>query len=221
MNMYSIRILFICTFFLFSLHLYSQSLWVESNPYSAGQNVKVGTIVKIVLKDSLKTEYFYESNKDDTHTIKSFPDKKFNPEMIPYTSDRSIAKKSNGKSKSKGSVVGVVSAVVTEIDNATGNLTIEGTRESLFDDQMYILKVSGLVAPLDLREDRSITSELIANFKLEFQGSPVKSVIHDPDVQMNKITNPDGTTIEKGELSDADKQKILFKYLKRMLGESE
>jgi hypothetical protein len=90
------------SFLLFSSGIFSQgnSMWVDSNPYSTGQQgLQVGAIVRVILKDGIKAEYTYEAGKDETITIKSAPDKKSIPEIMGYNMDRTIAGKKNGKEK--------------------------------------------------------------------------------------------------------------------------
>lgn len=207
--------------FLFITSLYSQSIWEDSNPYSTGQNLKIGSIIKVEFKDNFQSEYFYESNKDDTHTIKNAPDKKIIPEMTGYHSDRSIAQKGNGKSKSKNKIIGTMSAIISEKDEETGNYVLSGTRTAQMDDQLYELKVSGVISSSDLKENKTVSSESIANLKLELRTSPVKKSLTDPDIQMKSYKDRSQKDIPKAEVSDEEKQKILLKNMKRMLGESE
>ncbi|MCC6274435.1 MAG: flagellar basal body L-ring protein FlgH [Leptospiraceae bacterium] len=198
-----------------------QSLWVDKDPYSSGQKIKVGSIVKVVLKDGLKSEYEFEGKKDETHTIKSVPDKKIIPDLTPFNSDRSLAKKKNGKSKTSGKILGTISVLVTEIEQATGNLILAGTKETYIDKEKNVLRLTGIASPKDLKEDKIISSDSIANLKMEFQGSISEEILKSPDVRLKETKNPDGTVSVKAELSENEKQEIILKNLKRMLGESE
>ena len=94
-------------FLLISFGIFSEgnSMWVDSNPYSTGQQgLQVGAIVRVILKDGIKAEYTYEAGKDETITIKSAPDKKSIPEIMGYNMDRTIAGKKNGKEKSNSKI---------------------------------------------------------------------------------------------------------------------
>ncbi|MCE9502091.1 MAG: endoflagellar basal body L-ring protein, partial [Leptospira sp.] len=70
-------------------------------------------------------------------------------------------------------------------------------------------------------EDRTVSSDLIANLKLEFQGSVSKEMMEDPEVVIKENQNPDGSITYKAELSEKVKQMLILKNIKRMLGESE
>ncbi len=212
---------FLIGFVIFQSNLFSQSLWVDSDPYSSGQKVKFGSIVKVIVKDGLKSEYEFEGKKDETHTIKSVPDKKIIQDLTPFNSDRSVAKKKNGKSKSSGKILGTISVLVTEVDPATGNLILAGTREIYIDKEKNVLRLTGVASPKDLRDDKVISSDSIANLKMEFQGSISEEILKSPDVRLKETKNPDGTVTVKAELSENEKQEIILKNLKRMLGESE
>ena len=205
----------------FSFSLFSQSLWIDTDPYSSGQKIKVGSVIKVVLKDGLKSEYEFEGKKDESHTIKSIPDKKIVSDLTPFNSDRSLAKKKNGKSKSSGKILGSLSVLVTEIDPNTGNLIIAGTKETYIDKEKNVLRLTGIASPKDLKEDKIISSDLIANLKMECQGSISEEILTSPDVRLKETKNPDGSVSVKAELSENEKQEIILKNLKKMLGESE
>ncbi|MDX1958298.1 MAG: flagellar basal body L-ring protein FlgH [Leptospiraceae bacterium] len=216
-----------------SLSLFSQSLWNDVSPYSTGQKgqrgAQVGSIIRVVIKEGIRGEYIFESKKDETVTIKHAPDKKIIAEQMGYNFDRSIARHGNGKERSGGKIVGVIAVTVTEIEAETGNLIIEGEREVSFDKGRNNLRISGKFSPLDLKDGNTITSDLIANLVMEYTASPVPLDLNDPDVKMKPAkmpdgtpqVNPDGTPMEKAELNETEKQKVIMKNIKRLLGESE
>ncbi|MCB1176330.1 MAG: flagellar basal body L-ring protein FlgH [Leptospiraceae bacterium] len=210
--------------------LYSQSLWVETNPYSTGtQGLKQGAVLRILLKDGIKADYRYESGKDDTITIKSAPDKKIVPELMGYNYDRSIAAKVNGKEKSNFKIIGAMAVTVKSIDPNSGVLTVEGIREATFDKGKSSLKLSGKVSQEDIKGGNTIPSDLVADLKLEYSSSPVEKKLNDPNIQMkpaldpkgNQIIGPDGQPVQKAELSENEKQKIILNNIKKLLGESQ
>lgn len=217
--------------FISAINLYSQgnSLWVDSNPYSTGQSgLQVGAIVRVILKDGIKADYTYESGKEDTMSLKSAPDKKIVPELMGFNADRSITGKKIGKEKSNNKIIGAMSAQVTGQDES-GNLIINGFRESTFDTGKSSLKITGKVSPGDIRDGNSVESDRVADLKLEYIASPIEKNLKDPDIQMKPaldpkgkpIIGPDGQPVQKAELSETEKQKIILKNIKRLLGESE
>jgi flagellar L-ring protein FlgH len=219
--------------FILGNNLFSQSLWMDTNPYSSGQKgqrgAQVGSIVRVVIKEGIKGEYIFESKKDETVTIKHAPDKKIIAEQMGYNFDRSIARNGNGRERSGGKIVGVIAVQVTEIEPETGNLLIEGTREVSFDKGRNNLRISGKFSPLDLKDGNTIYSDLIADLVMEYTASPKPLDLQEPDVKMKPAkmpdgtpqVNPDGTPMEKAELNETEKQKVIMKNIKRLLGESE
>jgi flagellar L-ring protein FlgH len=213
--------------------LFSQSLWNDISPYSTGQKgqrgAQVGSIIRVVIKEGIRGEYIFESKKDETITIKHAPDKKIIPEQMGYNFDRSIARVGNGKERSGGKIVGTIAVVVTEIEAQTGNLVIEGQREVSFDKGRNNLRLSGKFSPLDLKDGNTITTDLVADLVMEYTASPKPLDLQEPDVEMKPATmpdgtpqvNPDGTPMEKAELNETEKQKVIMKNIKRLLGESE
>jgi flagellar L-ring protein precursor FlgH len=223
-----------CSMLLFSVtNVFAQSLWIDNNPYSTGQKgqrgAQKGAIIRVILRDTVKGEYLFESGKDETITIKYAPDKKIIAEQMGYNYDRSIARKSNGKERSGGKVVGVMAAEVVSDPDSAGNLTIKGIKETTFDKGRNSLEISGKFSPLDLKDGNTITSDLIADFKLIYNAGPVPLNLDDPEVEMKPAkmpdgtqqVNPDGTPMEKAELNETEKQKVIMKNIKRLLGESE
>jgi flagellar L-ring protein FlgH len=216
-------------FFFISLHFCStfavvnaQSLWVDRNPYTNGQDIRLGSIIRVVIKDGLKGDYVYEAGKDDSFVIRSHPDKKIVDEMRGFTADRSFAHRQNGKSKSTAKIIGAMSVLVTEVDPVTGLLTLSGTREVGFDNAKNSLKLSGKVSPLDVKDDKTVMSDMVANLKIEYQTAPTKENLTDPDIKLKTKKNANGTeTIQKAELSNDEKQAIILKNMKRLLGESQ
>ena len=209
-------------FIIFPFTIFSQTLWVERNYYSTGQDLKIGSVVHVIIKDSIRGEYVYDGGKDDSFVIRSHPDKKFIPDNPSFNADRSIANKQTAKARTVGKVLGSMSVLVTEIDPLNGNLTLNGTREVQFDSGKSNLKLTGKISPNDLKEDRTIPSELIANLKIEYQAGPNKESITDPDIKLKKKKNANGTAeIQKAELTEDEKQTIILKNLKRLLGESQ
>lgn len=219
-------ILLTCIFNL--TYLYSQSLWLDSNPYTTGQEgMKVGSVIRVILKEGIKAEYTYEAGKDETLTIKSAPDKKLVPEIMGYNTDRSIAAKNNGKEKSNSKILGAMAVQVVEI-TPEGMLVVAGSREATYEKGKSSLKLTGRISPSDIRGN-SISSEFIADLKLEYKAAPISKELSDPNVQLKPalapngkpIIGPDGEPLQKAELSENEKQKIILKNIRKMLGESE
>lgn len=201
--------------------LQAESLWKDKDPYSYPKTIQPGTVVKVVLKNGLRVEYESEYKATFDNDIKTVPDKKLVPDLPNYTANATYMRSKVGKSKSQGKVVGVMAVLVTGIDPGTGNLELEGSRVFNLSEERINLRLSGTISPEDLDKNRFIASDLIANLRVEYQGTLNPKELNDPNIQMKRITNPDGTVTEKAEISDKEKQEIILKNIKRLLGESE
>lgn len=201
--------------------LHAESLWKDKDPYSYPKTIQPGTVVKVVLKNGLRVEYESEYKATFDNDIKTVPDKKLVPDLPNYTANSTYMRSKVGKSKSQGKVVGVMAVLVTGIDPGTGNLELEGSRVFNLSEERINLRLSGTISPEDLDKNRFIASDLIANLRVEYQGTLNPKELGDPSIQMKRITNPDGSVTEKAELSDKEKQEIILKNIKRLLGESE
>jgi flagellar L-ring protein precursor FlgH len=178
-------------------------------------------VIQVILKDGIKAEWESEVKTDSKIDIKSVPDKGYVPNLKDYTMNSSSARGGKGKNVTKGKVIGSLSAVITNIDPVSGNLSLEGTRESYFDSERAVLRISGLVYPEDINASRTVSSDRIANLRLEFQGSVQQKELTNPEINMTKKVNPDGSVSNEVEISEEAKQAIILKYIKKMLGESQ
>ncbi|WCL48082.1 flagellar basal body L-ring protein FlgH [Leptospira sp. GIMC2001] len=210
----------IMTDFLVSQESSSFSLWNDRNPYSNSQEIKNGEIIQILFAEPIKAEYQSEYKSSNDHKIMSNPDKKMIEEMKGYESDQSIARNSNTKSKTSGRVIGKMAVKVTGFDTVTDNIEIEGRRESRFDNDRQVLSVRGTISRKDLGMNRTIDSARVANLEINYSAHGTPRNLQNPDVGLKPTTNPDGTTGFSANLSDTEKQELLLKYMKRMLGES-
>ncbi len=198
----------------------SLSLWKDTNPYSASQSIQIGDILTIHFREGLKVEYEAEYKADSDHKIMANPDKKMIPEMKGYESDQSIARRSNAKSKTNGKISGTMAVRVVGFDTVSDVVEIEGRREIRFDNDRQSLSIRGVVSRKDIDSSRSIAYNKIANLEIQYIGHPIPRIIQNPEIGLKTIRNPDGSTSVSSELSDTEKQEILLRYIKRLLGES-
>lgn len=201
--------------------LFADSLWKDKDPYSYPKNISPGSVIKVVLKQGLKVEYESEYKATFDNDIKTVPDKKLVPDLPAYNSNSTYMRSKVGKSKSAGKVLGVMAVLVTSVDPGSGNLELEGNKNFNLEEERMSLRLTGTISPEDLDKNRFISSDLIANLRVEFLGTLNPKNLNSPNIQMKQIQNPDGTVTEKAEISEKEKQEIILKNIKRLLGESE
>lgn len=56
-----------------------------------------------------------------------------------------------------------------------GNMVIEGHRIRMVSDERRLLRITGIVRPADLTPNNTVQSEVIANFKIEYEGRGVET----------------------------------------------
>jgi flagellar L-ring protein precursor FlgH len=200
--------------------LFAESLWRDKDPYSYPKVVSPGTVVKVVLKSSLKVEYESEYKATFDNDIKTVPDKKLVSDLPAFTTNSTYMRSKVGKSKTNGKILGTMAVLVVGIDPGSGNLELEGSKTYNYGEERINLRLSGTISPGDLDKNRNISSDNVANLRVEFQGTLNPRELNNPNIQMKTITNPDGTTTRRAELSDTEKQEIILKNIKRVLGES-
>lgn len=87
-----------------------------------------------------------------------------------FALDASFNKQARNKNSSSQQdlLQGTITARVTEVD-PSGNLIIEGERKLSVNGETHLLRVSGIVRPVDIRSNNSIMSPDIANADIEYR----------------------------------------------------
>jgi flagellar L-ring protein precursor FlgH len=78
----------------------------------------------------------------------------------------------SGKTTRKNTLTGTITAVVREVF-PNGNMYVEGAKEVIINNERQYIIISGIVRPEDINTDNSITSDRIANARIEYSGSGV------------------------------------------------
>jgi flagellar L-ring protein precursor FlgH len=81
----------------------------------------------------------------------------------------------DGNTSRQGVVRGQITCRVVEVREDTGNLVVFGWKEVRANRETQYLSLSGVVRPQDIRNDNTISSQVIAEAKIEFTGSGVVS----------------------------------------------
>ena len=81
----------------------------------------------------------------------------------------------DGNTSRKGTLRGKITCRVVEVRQDSGNLVVFGWKEVRSNRETQYLSLSGVVRPQDIRTDNTISSELIAEAKIEYTGSGVVS----------------------------------------------
>ena len=78
----------------------------------------------------------------------------------------------NGTSSQQNQLTGSITAVVTEV-MPNGNLLISGERALQLNQGEEFVKVAGVVRPMDVQVDNSVTSDRIADARISYNGKGV------------------------------------------------
>ncbi|CAM3307962.1 flagellar basal body L-ring protein FlgH [Rhodothermus bifroesti] len=78
--------------------------------------------------------------------------------------------KSRNETLQRDLLTGTVTAIVVGVDT-TGNLLIEGERRLNVNGVTHLMRISGLVRPLDVRYDNTVFSYQIAQARIEYHQS--------------------------------------------------
>ncbi len=78
----------------------------------------------------------------------------------------------SGKTERTGELSAVISARVVEV-LGNGNLVLEGKKDTVVNNELQFIVISGIVRPEDIKEDNTILSELISDARIEYSGRGV------------------------------------------------
>lgn len=141
--------------------------------YSDVKAARVGDIVTVVI---LEKTLASNSSKLSTDKATSFlvngDEGTGGLDFIPgfsATADMERVHEGNGTTERRGSIVGRMAAVVTEI-NPNGCLVIKGERELVINDEKETLVLTGTVRPRDISTGNVVFSTDVANAQITYKG---------------------------------------------------
>ncbi len=78
----------------------------------------------------------------------------------------------SGKTERSGELSAVISARVVDV-LANGNLVIEGKKDTIVNNELQYIIISGIARPEDIKEDNTILSTLLSDARIEYSGRGV------------------------------------------------
>ena len=108
---------------------------------------------------------------------------------IEMDTNSASAYNGDGNTSREGSVRGQITCRVIEVREDTGNLVVFGWKEVRANRETQYLSLSGVVRPQDIRNDNTISSQVIAEAKIEYTGSGVVSDKQGPGFGTRIIDN--------------------------------
>lgn len=191
--------------------LTAQSLWRDKSLYSAGSSLKAGDTIIVRINDLSQLNFSVTNSDASNFSIATTPDKAVTAFLPPIASNKKIGG-DNSTKISGGSKLQLViaSRVSNRIDEKT--VSIAGEKEYSLNGRVNRFRVSGVV-DTSLLKGREITSDKIANFRMEFVSSAANGNV---TVQPRQL-KPDESA--KLELNEAEKQAIINDYLQKIINE--
>ncbi|HEX7596769.1 MAG TPA: flagellar basal body L-ring protein FlgH [Polyangia bacterium] len=163
------------------------SLWQEGRPasllFTDARALRVNDLVVIKIDEQADAHRSTDTNTDRSSTASAKIDaflgllKKLPGSLDP---NLNIGGGSNASFKSSGdtarseSLTATVPAMVTKVFS-NGNLFVEGHRVILVNAEEHHFYISGVVRPIDIDQDNSVKSSMVADAQIEFVGRGVLS----------------------------------------------
>ncbi len=171
------------------------SYWDDPTARRVGDLVTVRVSVKTSARGNAVTDLSRESNIDAG--ISSFFGQEANLPGLNKTGDpfnntsqahliqsqSTSTFKGDGDTRRDGTITANVSTLVTHV-YPNGNMRIQGSQTTLINNENTVLTVEGIIRPVDLAADNIISSDRLANSRIEVTGRGVLSDKQRPGIMM-------------------------------------
>ncbi len=149
------------------------------NLFSDPKAHQVGDIITVKVMESLSGEGSSSNNVGKKSSMnlevngptilgKSIPGTSSNP-IVGFKASPESSFSGQGSTKRDAKLVATITARVTKV-YPNGNIYIEGEKVIKINDDVQILKISGIVSPTDIEQDNSISSSKISDMYVEYNG---------------------------------------------------
>lgn len=143
----------------------SQSLYADFRARSAGDIITIVLVEKTSAQRASEWQNASSNNLDASSGVAGGSDLSGR-----FALDATFSKDAQVRNSSlqRDLLTGTITATVIERDQA-GNLRLEGSRSLNVNGETHLMKVSGLVRPVDVRTNNSVLSYNIANAHIEYR----------------------------------------------------
>jgi flagellar L-ring protein precursor FlgH len=158
------------------------SLWHEGRSasllFTDARALRVNDLVVVKIDEQANAQRTTDTNTDRSSSSDAKIDAFLGmlsklPGIDPHIGGSSTSSfKSSGDTARTESLTATVTAVVTKVFS-NGNLFVEGHRVILVNAEEHHFYISGVVRPIDIDQDNSVKSSLVADAQIEFVGQGV------------------------------------------------
>jgi flagellar L-ring protein precursor FlgH len=155
------------------------------NLFSDQRAIKVDDIVTILIVESAKagSESVTNTDKSQSFGVESAGGTGL-MHLLPQFSasgGTKIGYDGQGNSSREGTLEATISArVIKVLDN--GNLVIEGSKVVEVNEEKGIIKISGMIRPLDIQQNNIVYSSSIADAQITYSGKGVANTAQRPGI---------------------------------------
>lgn len=154
-----------------SLYNGYDNLFSDDKAHNIGDIVTIKVYENISGQGSTNTKSSRNNDMDLSFPSATIMDKKIPNKTSVFALKQSSKNsfKGSGDTKRQAKLVATISARVIKV-YPNGNLYIKGRKIIKINDDIQILKISGIVKPMDISQDNSIESSKISDMYVEYNG---------------------------------------------------
>jgi flagellar L-ring protein precursor FlgH len=150
------------------------SLWATDRAGSLFEDTRarrVGDLVMVRVEENASGTKEADTSTERSSSLSTAIDTFFTAPVAGRNIDVGLDSKfdGTGSTSRSGQLSALVAAVVTEV-LPNGNLVIEGNREIQVNDEMQIIRLSGVVRPVDISTSNIVLSSRIADAQITYTG---------------------------------------------------
>jgi flagellar L-ring protein precursor FlgH len=150
----------------------AESLWVDNsaiNLFADHRARNVGDILKITISETTKTSTTKSNSNSKSGSQSLSAGTGIFSFLKAATASGSDSFKASGSGSANNSVSGNVSVTVKEVQ-PNGNMVVEGTQSIWQNKDEHKITLSGIVRREDVTASNTVSSDLVANATLKFDG---------------------------------------------------
>lgn len=136
----------------------------------------VGDILTVLIGETHKVKNEDKVNRSSETTLAAsleaftLKDNTFGNELPSFDVRKEQTQTGQAKQERDSTVTARVAVIVVDVQ-PNGNLVVAGTRAVKVDDEQKTLRISGIVRPLDVKRDNTVSSSQVADARVDITGT--------------------------------------------------
>lgn len=157
----------------------ANSLWTDSNMYQDKEEYSEGDLITVLIEEDASAVQSAVSNSSKGSDVDVGAGTGILSFLNPFNFGYTGTDTADGSTERTGTLEADITVTLVEVlDN--GNFKISGNKNIKINDEVQLIKLTGVVRPEDIKADNTINSKLISDPNIEYEG---KGIVGDKQEQ--------------------------------------